>query len=254
MDCWYCAQRKVDILWTKLDAAIREYSLLYCYTLTVKPKRGESREDLVDVAMHALKLLKARFKRKFKRPMPYIAVKSIGSRGKKVHLHVLTDTKLTYEWVKDTWLKHARAYNVTRRLNMWDDVPKLTNYMVNNWLEGYVNGLRKKKITRSDGIDIALKPKRPKGQRADCRRVNLSTRAVAKLVHGGSDWDYPENPRDVIIPPKNPERSEGIPPQPSDTGRRGDAGAAGDGIGTRGISELCGARLPVISTPHLEGY
>jgi len=240
MDCWHCARRKLDILSTKLSTAISSRGLLYCYSLTV-PSRV-SREEGFQLAMEALKPLKARFQRRFKRPMAYIAVKSLGDGWRhRPHVHLLLDTKLEYRWLKETWAKHAKSFNVRRRVNMWGDIPRLNNYMVNNWLGGYVHGLRGKKVTTSAGIDIAVKPAKPKEQRRKMERLNQSTRDMQMLHHGGKVWDYPENPRQVLVVPDKAERSEVLAPPAAPPGRRAD-GPEGTGR-TRGVYAAGGPSL-----------
>jgi hypothetical protein len=247
MDCWTCARYRADTLRAKLNAAIHAHGLLYCYTLTLPGRL--SMDEGFNLAMDTLKILKARFKRKFKRLMPYIAVKSLGSKHGHPHLHLLTDMKLPYRWIKAIWLTHTGSHIVHRKVNVAENVERLANYMLNNWLEGYVRGLRGKKVTASHGIDIAVARRRAKTERSSYRRVKMSTRHIAMSVHGGLAQDYPENPRRVSIPSRSAERSEAIAAPDASVGRREDPDAAGGGTGTCGMS-ASGAALSGSEQPN----
>jgi hypothetical protein len=202
LNCGTCGPRHVELLRAKLGAAIRQYDLLTCYTLTLP---GYYDGDPFEVLMEALKLLKLGHQRKTGEPLRYIAVKSMGTKSGRPHLHLLTDTRWSVRWIKNWWHKHVRATQVRRRVNTLYDVDRLTNYMVCNYLECYLGGVRLKKITASKGIDIAIRPARRRdGQPSEWRRQELPTRTVAACAFGHRVQDTPLNPAKVIVPPKLP--------------------------------------------------
>lgn len=199
LDCRTCGPRHIELLRGKLNAAIRQYGLLYCYTFTLPARfKGNPLAFLRD----KLIALKAKHLRGTGEELRYIAVKSVGSRGRH-HLHLLTDTKWREQWIKDWWFKKTGAFEVDRWDNTMKTVDRLTNYMIINYLQCFRHGVRLKKITTSAGIDIRIrKPRRKDGRPSEWTRSEVSTRIAAAAAFGVPLESYPDNPKQVVVPPK----------------------------------------------------
>lgn len=198
LSCSYCGPRHVHILRNKINAAIRQHELLHCYSLTMRNRTDRP----FDLLMGKLKVLKNGHKRETGENLRYIAVKSVGKLGRP-HLHLLTDTNWSQRKIKQRWLQLTRATQVRKRANAQGDVDRLTNYMIINYLECFLARVRLKKITRSKGIDIAIRPGSRKDRPpSDWERRHVSTRSAASAAFGTQLDSYPINPSWVVVPPK----------------------------------------------------
>lgn len=202
LNCRTCGPKLVEYLHAKLTAAVQRYGLYYCYTFTYLDSKGL---DPFVHMMNAVRLLKASHKRSTGEKLRYIIVKSLGEESNRAHLHLLTDTDWSEEWIRAWWFERTKADIVYREDNTNKPVARLVHYMIHNYLRCYLGGVNLKKISASTGIDIAIRPpKRKDGQPSEWTRWEASTRSVAVAAFGHSVKDNPINPTKLFVPPKAP--------------------------------------------------
>jgi hypothetical protein len=152
LDCDTCAPKIIDHYRSRLTAEISGRGLYTCYTFTLPPswKRRETYQRM----QKGLRYFREWYRRTTGSALTFIRVFGISDNSMDVHL--VTDAQIDVEALSTWWHKWTAGRKVHLRHNSPSDIPALVQYLLCNYAEARLSGI-KRAINASRNIDIRYK-------------------------------------------------------------------------------------------------